>query len=743
MKKFLVFVILVLFTKSIYSQVITVEDSLTHYPLAWVSIYCGRMHRIAYTDKNGRISMKLLKCSSGKLEFSLLGYKPKKLTLDQIKREGYKVFMSPKVVELSQVVISSNYEKSVKTTSVELEDISSPQIERHLNFSVTDLLAQLPGVEQLSTGPGISKPVIRGLYGYRILVLIAGLRFDAQQWQDEHGLGLSDIGISKIQLIKGPLSVLYGSDALGGVINIVPEAPPMVGVKHYEQGFILHSNNLGLLGYAGFKANTGKRWYGAKIAAQSFADYSDGSGKRVLNSRYDGYYLTSFYGFRHKNWISKNFYDFSVNRYGFILNGLMQMMKPDSRWSRGFSGPHHIVMLNNFVSANKFQLANSFLRFNWGMTSNLRAEDEGGGDYSLIMHLITLQYSLSWEKHFPDNFQLILQNNFSVENNTNYGKRKIIPNAWYSDNSLGFYGKHIGRIMTEEMGVGAGVRFIKTLLTPTVNSAEKEIKPFTQLRKFLNFMTGISFYPAKHFVVKINCSTGIRVPDLAELSSDGLHEGTYTYEIGNPDLKNERDVGFETQLNYFNSLFGLRLSGYYTFFPDYIYLQPTNEQWYGFAVYRYMQKQARIYGQESELEFYPLKTRTLELDLQYQTLVGELGKTDYLPFMPADRLIPKIHLRLINNKKENLGFMLEYEMVSAQKKVNHSEKPTPGYNLLNAQISFSYRIRHYDLNVFLRGNNLTNTLYYDNLSRLKFYGIYNMGRDIAFGLKISFDKTSF
>ena len=113
-------------------------------------------------------------------------------------------------------------------------------------FNLSDALAKLPGVNQLTTGVGISKPVIRGLYGNRVLAIISGLRFDNQQWQDEHGLGLTDMGVDRVEIIKGPASVLYGSDAMGGVLNVIEEKPAAVGAIARDLNAQLFSTTYGL-----------------------------------------------------------------------------------------------------------------------------------------------------------------------------------------------------------------------------------------------------------------------------------------------------------------------------------------------------------------------------------------------------------------------------------------------------------------------------------------------------------------
>src|SRR4030095_9593889 len=153
-------------------------------------------------------------------------------------------------------------------------------------FNLSDGLAKLPGVSQLTTGVGISKPVIRGLYGNRVLAILSGLRFDNQQWQDEHGLGLNDMGIDRVEVIKGPSSLLYGSEAIGGALNIIEEAPAKPHTTVADVNTRFFSNTLGIFTDVGFKGASITSNWGIRAGINSQADYTDGDGNRILNSRF-------------------------------------------------------------------------------------------------------------------------------------------------------------------------------------------------------------------------------------------------------------------------------------------------------------------------------------------------------------------------------------------------------------------------------------------------------------------------
>ena len=132
-------------------------------------------------------------------------------------------FAQTDTVTLDRIVVTSFKDTRLRESSLTITPITLSDIAQRGAFNISDALAKTPGLSQLGTGNAISKPVIRGLYGNRVLILLSGMRFDNQQWQDEHGLGLSEVGIGSVEVIKGPFSLLHGSDAVGGVINIIEE----------------------------------------------------------------------------------------------------------------------------------------------------------------------------------------------------------------------------------------------------------------------------------------------------------------------------------------------------------------------------------------------------------------------------------------------------------------------------------------------------------------------------------------
>jgi iron complex outermembrane recepter protein len=638
--------------------------------------------------------------------------------------------------QLKTVEVESSRNTYRNETAMNKSDLKVFEMRQQGAFNISDALSKIPGVSQMSTGVAITKPVIRGLYGNRIQTVLSGLRFDNQQWQDEHGLGITDIGIDRVEVIKGPASLLYGSEAIGGVINIIEEKAPAEGIVEGDLNTRYVSNTMGNATDIGFKGTIAQHSFRIRGGYESDADYTDGNNKRVLNSRFDGYYAKVSYGFTREKWICRNNYNFSKNDFGFIMANNQFAILNDDRNSRSFKGPHHTVYLNIVSSENIFMLKNSMLKINLGGQYNNRLEDEGGGEISLDMLLTSLVYNLQWIKMIGSNTELILSNQSILQRNMNYGKRKIVPDANIQETGLSLFVNQKVGALTIEGGIGGNYKRINALLTKNFNDdSTKETSPYERSLPALNGMLGLTYNPDKHWNFKICGSTGYRSGNLAELSSDGLHEGTYSYEIGNPDLNAEQNMNAEIALNYLSEHLDVYVNAFNNYFRNYIYLSPTDEfNTFVFPVFRYRQGKANLYGGEAGFVLKPVKQ--LKISCDYSAVTGALNDSSYLPFIPAPKLRPEARYTFRIGETSTLYVMAGCDYVFPQRTPAVDETSTIDYALLNAGIGTDLSLGKFRMTLSITGNNLLNKAYYDHLSRFKAYGIKNIGRNIVINLRI-------
>ncbi|MBA2611937.1 MAG: TonB-dependent receptor [Bacteroidetes bacterium] len=646
---------------------------------------------------------------------------------------------------LNEIVVYGNQESKKSETANTIDVLDSKTMRELGALSLSDGIAKLPGVNQLSTGAGISKPVIRGLFGNRIQTVLLGMRFDNQQWQDEHGLGLTDIGVDRIEIIKGPTSLFYGSEAMGGVLNIINEKNAPVGKTQADVSTRFFSNTYGYAVDAGVKRSTQKMNWGIRLGNESHADYSDGNNNRVLNSRFGGNVGKAFLGFKHKRWINENNYLIAKNNFGFLMDAYQVFDVADDRLSRSFERPHHTVLINMFTSQNTFLLNASKLKVNLGFHSNNRQEQEGASGISLDMILNTYTGLINWTKNFNETTELVIGYQNQYQTNVNNGSRIIVPNANFFETSLFSYLKKRFKYAVMEGGIRYDHKSIETLSTGVLNSGSVynpgvNIIPALRNYNTVNGALGISIFDSKHLNIKLNGSSGYRGPNLAELSSNGLHEGSLRYELGNVNLKVEQNICTDVYAEYYNNNFTLFGGAYLNHFFNYIYLQPSNDDYLGFRIYNYIQKDATLQGAEGGIKIHPAKAKFLLIQSSYSGILGKTSDNEYLPFIPAQKINNEVKFRADKIGKLKSSFMaIGYTYVWAQNTPNQFETSTASYDLVNASLGTELRGAKSNLIISLAGNNLLNKAYYDHLSRFKYFGIYNIGRSISLNLKFQFN----
>lgn len=640
-------------------------------------------------------------------------------------------------VSLPPLEVSGRSATQSVNTSLPLHTLEHKVLQSTAGQPLSYALRKVPGVDMLTTGSGIATPVIHGLYGNRILVLIDGLPFDNQQWQDEHGLGLTGSGLDHIEVVEGPLSALYGSGAMGGLIDLVTEEPARQGHRQWDISTGAYSNDLGLFAEVGMRTNRDHHWWRVRGYADSHADYQDGHGTRILNTRHGQKMVHFSYGEDQGKWQSEFNCHFSHNQAGFLLEDSYQFISPDGRWSRSFGFPHHTVLLNLVNGRFTRTTKNGELSINTGVQHNWRRENESGARVSLNMVLLSGQYELRWKQFLSDRSTLILVNRGKVVNNTNYGGRILIPDAWMAQEGLaGFYRYAVNRWILE-LGGSISADWIKTLATKQLNPPSSEVAPFNQLRWAGNGLAGITWQPAPHWKVRLNGGTGYRAPNLAELSSNGLHEGTLRYELGDPGLTNEFNTSATATINRTTASHSVSVRGFVNRMFDYIYLNPTGAEYLGFQVYRFKQQDALLRGGEAIIRWSIPGLNGLNIEASGSLLRGTTEANTNLPFISPAKIRGEIryeHRWAGTFRKLEVSLGAHYAF--AQQHPATDETATPGYTLVEAGISTRWQPGSFPFVIALTSDNLLNVAYVDHLSRYKPYGLLNQGRDIALRLNI-------
>lgn len=756
MRSFLFFILFLLFTIPAFAQITikgNVTDITTGDPLNGAVVFVSDMQKVVSADAYGNFRLSGLPHGFLQFQFSFLGYKTYTLQIETDKLAGpLYIRMIPEDIRTDEIVVTeTGVEKSYQTEKIKFRELM-----RYGSMNISEAVTKIPGVWQLSTGTGISKPVIRGLYGNRIGIMVNGIRFDNQQWQDEHGLVMSSDGIDNVEVIKGPRSLLYGPEAIGGVVSITDEHPAPIGEENADLNVKFYTNTLGILADVGMKgAKKNFNWL-IRFGGETHADYLDGNSDRIPQTRFGGYNVKSNIGFNKGSWVGKLNYSYTNYTYG-ILEGRefeKEIASNETRFDRSFNGPHHQLKVHNVVLSNTFIKERSKFKINLGHTYNRRQEREGNDERflpdslqfgNLDMVLNTTSLDASWIYTLSKYTELTFGTQGFIQSNINHGARRLIPDSDVKSVSA----TGIVNLKKDRFTFEGGARFdifnVKTAEYGTKDSLDyyPAIDP---TYRSVNGSAGITYKLFKPLLFKANISTGFRAPNLAELTSNGLHEGVFQYELGNKDFKSEQSIEGDLGLVFESRYFSAEISAYNNRINNYIYLGQTEDTLRGYPVFRYIQSDATLRGFEADITVKP--TDWLSLRTSYSTVTAKRSDDENLPLIPADKITAALHFELNNWKFfHSPYFELSTYTALAKTRLGENETGLPAYSILNAGFGCDLRFEKQLINITISCNNLLNEVYIDFMSRIKllnanyngktFYG-NNMGRNIVLAIKIPF-----
>lgn len=633
---------------------------------------------------------------------------------------------------LDEVIISTAFNKIQSQNVMKVEHQSIKSLQQKGMTTLIEGLATIPGVSQVSTGTSIGKPVIRGLSGNRVLVYSQGVRIENQQFGDEHGLGLNDAGIESVEVIKGPASLLYGSDALGGVLYFNPEKFAEANTFKANFSQKLFSNTLGSNSSLGLKTSTENWKFLARGSYNTHSDYKIADGDRVTNTRYNESDFKTGIGYSNSKFSSVFRYNFNKLDLGIPEEGIAAQTTTKKTEYPKQGVFNHLLSLNNILFFEK-----SKLDVDLGYIDNDRSEFEDSNIANLHMNLKTFNYDAKY--HLPKfgAFESILGIQGMHQTNANSGEEYLIPDA--STNDFGVFGTV--NYEWKSNILQAGLRFDNRNISTTEHGISGEEGSFEAINKsFDSFNASLGYKTnlAKDFTLRLNVASGFRAPNLAELTSNGVHEGTNRYEVGNADLKTEQNVQTDLNLEYKSSHFEFFANGFYNHINNYIYTSATGEVLDNNLVFDYIQNNAKLYGGEIGLHFHPHPLDWLHYETSFETVTGKKQDGDYLPLIPANNWNNTIRTEFkVKNWLEDGFATLNVSTTFNQNNVSGFETKSNGYTLVNLGFGGKVKLGKTAFDVNLNGNNLLDKKYIAHLSRLKTDDIPNIGRNIVLGLNFN------
>jgi len=709
-------------------------------PLAGANVYLPELNKGTVTDASGNYILKNMSNGKIKIQFSYLGYTSRIETIVLNHQDTrVDVSMHKTMIETEGIVVTGGYSSTQHENAVKIDILKLGPENLKCTPNFMESLTRVPGVNMISKGSGITKPVIRGLSMNDILVLDNGVRFENYQYSSHHPLGIDETGIESAEIIKGPASLLYGSDAIGGVINFIREKPASVNSIEGDYNVNFNSNTLGIANNLGIKGTSGRFFGGIRAGMKYNADFLQGGGQFVPNSRFHEYSIKTNAGYTGKAGTIRLFYDFIRQNLGLVEEEALEAIK-----ERGYKCEIFYQQLNTHLlsSQSKLFLGRTKLDLNASFqnTGLLHVGEED--EYEIHMKLATLSYEAKLYLPSDESSEYIVGYQGINQFNTNLHNREtiLLPDAKTTNQSVFGLAQ---RTFFRKMKTQAGVRYdLKWISTNSVglpgNSSYREALD----RNYGSFSgsLGATYNFSEKFLLRGNIAAAYRTPNLAELTSNGAHEARY--EIGDKNLGPEKSLEFDLSLHYHIENLTIDLAGYRNNIRDFIFISPTGEiTGNGLPVYRYLQQNSYLYGGEAGLHYHPEHLKWLHIETTFSSVTGKHSDGSYLPFIPAN--IINLNLMIRKNK---LGFMknasvsVDFSKTFDQSNPAPDESATDGYFLTDISAGGEFSLQKHPVMVRLGATNLFDVRYTDHLSTLKEVNLFNPGRNISVFLRIPFSS---
>ncbi|MDR1724880.1 MAG: TonB-dependent receptor [Bacteroidales bacterium] len=737
-KAFIVFLIAFV---TLYGQVaaqykITLTDASTNLPIPYANVYFPNSKTGTASDVLGKFTINTTN-SEVFIRISCIGYETF-LGYLSLSDKDLSIQLEPSTHQLQEITVSAggSHLQGENVMNVEQLDIATIN---NSGVSIADRLTSIAGIDNMSTGIGIGKPLVRGLGANRIAIYSNGIRLENQQWGDEHGLSIGEEGLGQVEIIKGAASVFYGSDALGGVLFFTEEPYAKQNTFAAKVASEYNTNTNGWHNAAKVKFSTNRWHYNIYTALTNHNDYHDGSNARIVNSAFNSKDVKGSLGYSGNKFTSSVNYSFLNEQFGLTEGEEEESQKILMNYKALFKQPDAPYQnLNTHIvsTENHFFLSNSAsIKFNAGFITNRRQEFEDLNAAALDMTLNTFNYNLRLTVPHLKKISLTVGSQGMYQTNTNAGEENLIPDATTKD--IGLYSmieyKYAAKAYIQ-FGARIDGRNIKA--DANINNSILLSYGFDKFYPAFSASAGIYQPFDNGFDLRIFSSTGFRTPNTFELCSYGVHEGTYRFEIGNQLLKTEKAIQLDAALSYNSDHLEVEINPFINHINDYIFLKPSGEIKDDLPVYYYLQTNALLYGGEAALHYHPHRFHWLHFESSYDCVFGKDEANNYLPLIPAQKIKTEISVAFSFKKLSNIGFYLQNIYAFPQNSVSNFEYPTSDYDVVNAGITATFKAFKQAVQFDLRATNLFNVRYFEHTSRYRSIGVANVGRNVMFRISV-------
>lgn len=763
-----------------------VIDAATGKPLQGAVIYIHEAKMGVTTNANGDYRTTELPSGKYLVEVSYVGFASFLETIDLQGVTMQNFSLKYAVVENEAVTVTGVVSATITRQSPQpISVVKKADLFKNPSTNIIDALSHLvPGVASLSTGLAISKPVIRGLSYNRIITIHDGIRQEGQQWGDEHGIEVDEYSIQKAEVLKGPASLLYGSDGMGGAIHLVTNTPVERGTivgniqAQYNGNNSLWGGNFNLAGHH----NNGFNW-NVYATAKSAKDYQNKYDGKVLNSRFNEHNWGGYIGLN-KSWGYSHLLVSSFNQQVGVVEGtrdtntgqfLLYSGSPleriatsadysSSKMIAPYQGVNHIKI----ASDNNIALGTGRLAINIGYQKNIRKEfaDPLHIDApELYFDLATFNYNVLYQFKEKNGWRTTIGMNGMDQQNKNLAAEQLIPAYQVFDAGLFTYVK---KTFNNKLTLSGGIRGDYRNLTTKALLEEDGSPKFNALhQQYSNWSgsIGMSYAATNALTLKANLSRGFRAPTVSELASNGKHEGTNRYEYGDEKLLSESSLQLDAGIELKAEHLVLMLNVFYNQMNNYIFYSKLTSAAGGdslvtvegddLTAFKFRQAGAQLYGFEAKLDLHPHPLDWLHFSNSFAMVAGRfdaaIDGAQNLPFMPPARWLTELRgdVKKLGKNFNNLYAKIEVDNMFTQQNIfsaYNTETATSGYTLLNIGLGMEVmHQQHKIMSVYAGMNNLLDVAYQNHLSRLKYTdfnqvtgrtGVFNMGRNFTVKVNI-------
>ncbi len=763
-----------------------ITDKQTGKTLSGATVFFSDLKLGTITNKDGEYKISIPQ-GSHVVEVSYMGYATQVQTITIQAATTINFNMNSTVVEAGDVMVTSFLRAtSSRRTPTPVTIIKKDELFRGISTNLIDALSKVPGVSQVATGPAISKPIIRGLGYNRVVVMHDGIRQEGQQWGDEHGVEIDEYNVQRTEVLKVPASLIYGSDALAGVINIISNAPVAEGVTKGNV-FTNYQSNNGLFGrHIDIASNKKGLFWGVNTSMKDAGDYQNKYDGYVFNSRFNERSGSAYVGVD-KKWGSTQFTYSNFYQHLGIVEGDRDETGAFIQ-TTGSTGnaipaiPMQKIQHTKYTLDNTIKFGADRLKAIVGFQRNQRMEfgnEENLQERELYFDLQTFNYSLQYLVAEKNNWKNTYGINGMQQTNINRGLHVLIPN-YKSFDVGGFYYTQYRTPRTQWSG---GIRLDQKQMSFIDPASDPNrcpdgmmcialYRPPVETKKIFHNLSGaigVAHDVNEATTIKFNIARGFRAPNLAELSSYGAHEGTNRFEYGNSALRSEKSLQFDAGIEWSNAHLSIAGNLFYNTVTDYIFYQKLsgvngsdsiinhmNEDGTvdDLFAYAFRQRNAYLYGAELNVDIHPHPLDWLHIENSISLIRAKFNQpldgSQNLPGIPSARWLTEIRFDLFKgaNAVRNSALSIQLDNMFAQKNAfigYNTETNTPAYHLVNMGYSTNIMRKQKVLfQVSLIAQNITDVAYQNHLSRLKYtaenmatgrMGVFNMGRN--FSIKVN------